>query len=289
MHTHTDLRRPGGTIASYRGASIDRRKAPALNGCSTRLSLRARLFGHFELLCGDGVVRLGRNAKALSILKYLLSHRARPVSQDYLMGWLWPESDPQRARWSLNSAIYSLRRLLRGELSHESSSDYVLFDKGHYRLNPAVEVWTDIDEFEARYKRGRHLEKAGRKPEAAVEYEEAVELYRGDYLIEDLYEDWTMVERERLASAYIDMLGRLAGHYMDTERYQESIQTCYRLLEKDGCHEYGHRLLMDCYVHLGLRERALRQYRLLETTLERDRGMEPQQETQILRQRLLGR
>jgi hypothetical protein len=49
-------------------------------------SVRARFFGHFEVFCGDEVVALGRNGKALTILKYLLAQRTRPVSQDYLMG-----------------------------------------------------------------------------------------------------------------------------------------------------------------------------------------------------------
>ena len=75
-------------------------------------ALRARFFGHFELLCDEEPVPLGRNGKALSILKYLLANRSRPVSQDHLMGWLWPESSLKKARWSLNSAIYGLRKHL---------------------------------------------------------------------------------------------------------------------------------------------------------------------------------
>jgi two-component SAPR family response regulator len=98
-------------------------------------------------------------------------------------------------------------------------------------------VWTDVDEFDERYETGRRLEKRGDLEAAAVEYERAIELYRGDYLIEDLYDDWTMVERERLSNAYTDMLGRLAVYYVETGEYQESIKACYRVLEKDRCHE----------------------------------------------------
>jgi hypothetical protein len=63
---------------------------------AARIGLRAHFFGHFELLCEGKPLQLGRNGKALSILKYLLANRPRPVSQDHLMGWLWPKSSPKR-------------------------------------------------------------------------------------------------------------------------------------------------------------------------------------------------
>ncbi|HZC19737.1 MAG TPA: hypothetical protein VE225_08485, partial [Rubrobacteraceae bacterium] len=69
-----------------------------------RLHVRVRFLGRFEIFHDGGVVSLGRNVKALAILRYLLARRAHPVPQDYLMGWLWPESGLKRARWSLNSA-----------------------------------------------------------------------------------------------------------------------------------------------------------------------------------------
>jgi two-component SAPR family response regulator len=160
--------------------------------------------------------------------------------------------------------------------------NYILLEEGYYRLCPTVRVETDIDEFDVSYEQGRRLEKTHRTEEAAAEYEKAIELYRGDYLVEDLYEDWTMVERERLANAYVDMLGRLAIHYMEAGQYQEAIRASYRLLEKDRCHEDSYRVLMRCYVSLGLRGRALRQYRLCEKVLLQEYGTAPSSETQSL-------
>jgi LuxR family maltose regulon positive regulatory protein len=124
-------------------------------------------------------------------------------------------------------------------------------------------------------------------PAAAVEYERPIDLYRGDYLIEDLYEDWTMVERERLSNAYMDMLGRLAVHYMETGQYQESIRGCYRVLEKDRCHEDSYRLLMRCYACLGLRGRAMHQYRMCKQVLGQEYGTSPSPETRTLYASLL--
>src|SRR5918995_4348919 len=250
-------------------------------------TLQVRLFGHFEMLCDGETMPLGRNGKALTILKYLLANHTRPVSQDHLMGWLWPESNLKKARWSLNSAIHGLRKLLSG-CSTSVSMNYVFLEDGYYRLSPSVRVTTDVDDFDKHHERGRRLEKDSRMREAAIEYEKAVELYRGDYLIEDLYEDWTMVERERLANAYMDVLDRLAIHYMEVGQHQESIRVCYRILEKDRCHEDSYRLLMRCYARLGLWERALRQYRLCERILSQEYGMNPSPKTQALYESLLG-
>jgi DNA-binding SARP family transcriptional activator len=249
-------------------------------------SLQVRFFGHFEISCEGDAIPLGRNGKALTILKYLLANRSRPVSQDHLMGWLWPESNLKKARWSLNSAIHGLRKLLGG-CSSGLPADYVTLDDGYYHLSGTARIWTDVDEFDERYEKGRRFEREGRMPAAAAEYEKAIELYRDDYLIEDLYDDWTMVERERLSNAYMDMLGRLAAYYMETGQYQESIRGCYRVLEKDRCHEDSYRLLMRCYARLGLRGRALHQYRMCQQILGQKYGMSPSPETSSLYTSLL--
>ena len=252
-----------------------------------RVHLRVRFLGRFELLRdGEEVAPLSRGGKAVSVLKYLLAGGSRPVSQDYLMGWLWPESDLKRARWSLNSTVYSLRKLLN--VGATSPDPVVLFEEGCYRLCPSVRVSSDVHEFDARCERGRSLEAAGRRGEAAAAYEEAVALYRGDYLAEDLYEDWTMIERDRLTNAYLDALDRLADHHARNGRLWEAVRACHRVLDKDSCHEHAHRRLMEYYVRLGLRGRSLHQYRLCRRLLEHACDMEPSPETVSLYHNLLG-
>jgi DNA-binding SARP family transcriptional activator len=262
--------------------------APATGAVPARLCLEVHFFDRFEVLCEGKAVNLCySNTKGLAILRYLLAHPSRPISQDYLMGWLWPESDLKRARWSLNSTIRALRKALRYSRSPISSVDYILFEDGYYCLSPTVQVWTDTEAFDAFYERARLLEKAQRMPEAAAEYARAVELYRGEYLSEDLYEDWTMIERERLANTYVDMLHRLATYYAKTDQYHKSIQACYQLLKSDPSHEDSYRLLVHCYVQLGMRTRALRQYQLCKQVLKRKFNVHPSSETEALYQSIL--
>jgi DNA-binding SARP family transcriptional activator len=94
------------------------------------------------------------------------------------MSWLWSESEPKRARWSLNSTICTLRKILAGAQMPVVSPIRVVLEKGYYRLSPDVRVSSDRDEFDARSSNDYGLEKAGQIQEAVAEYEKAVELYR---------------------------------------------------------------------------------------------------------------
>ena len=80
---------PSFTKRTYHGGASTGREDSSATALSV---LRARFFGHFELFCDGEPVHLRRNGKTLTILKYLLVNSPRPVSQDHLMGWLWPES-----------------------------------------------------------------------------------------------------------------------------------------------------------------------------------------------------
>jgi LuxR family maltose regulon positive regulatory protein len=270
----------------YYSVTIYNHEAPIRNTVTDQPYLQVRFFGQFETLCNGDPVSLGRNGKALAIFTYLLAHRDRPVYRDRLMELLWPESTPEKARSSLNVAICTLRKLL---------SDYsagvqncILLEENYYRLCPTVRVVTDVDEFDLRYEQGRRVEKTN-QIEASAEYEKAIELYRGDYLLNHLYEDWTMVERERLSNVYMDMLERLAAYYKETEQLRECVRICYRILEKDRGHENSHLLLTEVYALRGSYGRALRQYKLFTGVLESSCGTEPSAETRKRFEKVLGR
>jgi two-component SAPR family response regulator len=253
----------------------NRQDASSLGAFPDRPRMWVQLLGRFQVTCCCGIVLRTSNAKAMAIFKRLLTHQPPSVSQDYLMGRLWPEVNIDRARWSLSSTIRALRELLSSCSKLARSSEALVFEDGYYHLSSAVEVLTDVDEFDAHYERGRCLQNESLTVEAATEYNQAAGLYQGDYLGENFNEDWTIIERERLASAYMDILDRLARYYLEDGQRWESIQTCHTLLKKDPCYEAAYHLLMECYLRLGLRTRALDQYRLCRHMLRRVHDTEP--------------
>ncbi len=125
------------------------------------------------------------------------------------MAWLWPESNLTRARSSLSSAVHMLRKSLSSEEPRNvDASDFIVFVDGQYSISKRVQISSDVQEFSDLYLRGCRLEETHGSRAACPEYEKAIELYRGDYLVEDLHEEWTMVERERLIYLYVDTLDR---------------------------------------------------------------------------------
>lgn len=269
-----------------KGSIAECSRGPTQDTDAAQPCIEVRFFGRFEVFCDGRNLPLSRNTKVVAILKYLLAHRSRSVTRDYLMGWLWPESNLKRARGALNTSIHALRKSLDSRPLPAGYSSYVMLEEGRYSLCPAVRVWTDADEFDSSYDEGRSMERAEGMSAAVAKYERAVELYRGDYLAEDLYEEWTMIERQRFANTYVDVLHRLSDYYADTEQYSKCIGACYKILKKDAYYEAAHRLLMSCYARLGMRTQALQQYRLYERMLRRAFNAEPAVQTRALYQEI---
>lgn len=247
-------------------------------------NLYARLFGRFEVFGRGGRLELGKNGRAIAILKRLLTEKLHVASQDLLMYQLWPDSSPRKARWSLNSSVYALRRLMDGWPGVPAGC--IVLERGYYRLSPSLRMMSDVEEFDDHRERGRWFERLARMPEAIREYEMASGLYTGDYLVEDLYDDWTMIERERVAGEYVDIMESLASYYADAGEPRKSIEACYRLLAREPCHEESYRLLMHCYARRRLLKQALHQYRVCEQILRATHGGSPGQETKELYERL---
>lgn len=254
---------------------------------AVRPALQVRFFGFFEVFYENGSLPLGHNGRALNILKYLMVRGQRPVSRDFLMDWLWPKSTLRKARWSLNSAIYDLRRTLDHWPDATGASEIISHKNGYYALSPEIQLYTDIRAFDDHRANARRLEMEQNKEASAKEREKAVALYRDDYLVEDLYEDWTMIERERLSNSYLEMLSQLAGHYEKAGQFRDSIHRCYQTLDKDPCNEASYQRLMSCYAHLGLWSRAFDQYRLCKQVLEQQYALTPSPETKNLYKKLL--
>jgi two-component SAPR family response regulator len=116
--------------------------------------------------------------------------------------------------------------------------------------------------------------------------QKAVELYRGDYLPESLYEPWLAEERERLASTFLELADRLTEMYIAQGQYAEAIDLSQRVLTRDKCWERAYRHLMLAYERLGDRGQIGRTYQRCAQALRDELDVSPSPETQELYEKL---
>ena len=112
--------------------------------------------------------------------------------------------------------------------------------------------------------------------------------YRGDYFLDEQTLDWALAERERLLTRYLLALERLSQIWMSQGRFDAAAECCQRLLDRDEFREDMHCHLIRCYLALGRRSDALRQFQRCATILAQELGLQPMLETQELLQRING-
>lgn len=230
---------------------------------------------------GDAQVKIP-SSRSLSLFKYLLIHHKQAIPREILMDKFWPDAEPETARNSLNVAIHSLRQ----HLHTVSDVPLIVFEAGSYGLTPNLQVWIDVEEFEQAHQTGQRLETRNQKAAAIAEYECAVSLYQGDFLEENPYEEWTILDRERLRIAYLDTLDRLSQIYFEEEHYSACRTACQLILIKDPCREDAHCLLMRCYSRQRQPHLALYQYQVCVEALRGELQVEPAPETTQLYNRI---
>lgn len=248
---------------------------------STDIPMAVHMLGPFSLMIGDMVVNLPPS-RGLSVLKYLLLHHRQKTSREILMDVFWGEAEPETARNNLNVAMHSLRKALRAVIF----LPMIIYENGAYGLDPNLEVWLDVEEFEECIRAGNRFEARGQLTSAVSQYETAISLYQGDLLEQNPYEEWTIHDRERLRVVYLDTIDRLSQIYFKRENYAACITTCQRILSYDPCREDAYCLLMRCYSRQGQGNLALRQYQNCVNALRTELEVDPSPETTKLYNRI---
>lgn len=145
--------------------------------------------------------------RVLALLALVASAAPYPIGREKLLGFLWPESNSERARASLRQAIFSLRRDLGEELFLTESAGGLQLDSSQV----TVDVW----DFSAAISRQA--------------FADAVTAYRGPFLegfsVPGLSEfsAWAEAEREKLQGQYLSALDSLSVQAEQSGRYDEAV------------------------------------------------------------------
>jgi predicted ATPase/DNA-binding SARP family transcriptional activator len=244
--------------------------------------LRVMLLGGFRVTLGGFAIpdERWRLRKGRALVKLLALAPGHQMHREQLCDHLWPEMGPADAANNLHHTLHLVRRVLVAPGgSGVSALPYARFQGALLTLAPPGALWVDVNAFEA-------ASEAARTSRDPLAYRAALDLYAGDLLPEDRYEDWAAPRRDALRQRYLALLGELAELYVARGEPDPAGATLERLLAADPAHEAAHRGLMRLYARAGDRQRALRQYDRLREALERELGMEPDPESRRLREEI---
>jgi predicted ATPase/DNA-binding SARP family transcriptional activator len=245
------------------------------------------LLGSLQVTRGGEPVRDFGYDKVRALLAFLAVEADRPHRREELAALLWPEADDEAARHGLRQALATLRRAI-GEATADSPSLLVMRDA--IGFDRSSELWVDVSALEAL------LDACDRHPhrhadgcvECAQRLEEAVALYRGDFLtgfapaLGATFEEWALSQRERLRRRVLEALARLGAYHLQRGKLERARDAIERQLVLDPWRESAHRELMRIHWQRDERAAALAQYDRCRRSLADELGVEPEAETTAL-------
>jgi DNA-binding SARP family transcriptional activator len=232
--------------------------------------LAVKLLGQFEVRL-DGIAIDIPSRTAQSLLAYLISNPGISFRREQLAGVLWPDSTEANSKGYLRNAIWRIRKTLK-DISSDNS-DYILSNKINITFNHKLPFWVDT----------QALEKS--KGQSAQELLEETSLYHGE-LLPGFYEDWVVLERERLRTVFDRKMHRLLQFLIDEKSWEQVIEQAERWISLGETPEPAYRALMIAYASLGDKGKALTTFMRCLDALEHELGVGPTEETIRLEKRI---
>ncbi len=233
--------------------------------------LQIHLLGAFVIqLRGKSLAQKDwKSQQTQTIAKILLANHDKVITSDHLIETLWPDDPPNATRSRLHVRISQLRNGLKDKKA------LLRTVHGGYIFELDDTCWLDIEVFQSLVNQGARLQAEGQPQKAISAYEQAEHIYRGDFLAEDLYADWTFALREFYRERYLSLLIELAESYAQQGRYRVAITRLRQALAQDSLRETIYIRLMLYHYFAGERAQALQTYDRCKTVLAESLGVTP--------------
>ncbi len=247
-----------------------------------------RLFGGLELSIGGRAVRERdwRKRKARLLFAMLAIRRGQDVPRDQLFEYLWPDMDAERAKNNLYVVWSTMKAALVGEADKGAPCPYIESAGGVCKTVREA-VRTDVDEFENLILVAREAEAAGQPSTALRAYERIADLYRGDLLPGDVYDDWFATLRDHYRSSFVDAMLRATALLMTADDPGNALIYARRAIQCDPFREDLFQAALRCQIAAGQRSSAIDTYFQCRDNLAEELGLDPSVETRALYDQIL--
>jgi DNA-binding SARP family transcriptional activator len=216
-----------------------------------------------------------RSQQLWNLFKYILTYRNKRIIQESFFDILWSEKECDNPVKALQNLIYRLRMLLNYEGINKDGESIINYSQGCYSWNKEFHYWTDVDEFEDRYKRAKAFEKSDNFFNAIECYQKALMLYKGEYLSEDSCNEWVTPIRNYYHRIYMDIIDKLTKLLKHYGRTKDILKVCEGALMIQPFEESIHLLYIEALIEFGNIKQAQSQYEYVTSMLYKEMGVKP--------------
>jgi predicted ATPase/DNA-binding SARP family transcriptional activator len=225
-----------------------------------------------------------------ALLAYLAAHQGIPQRRDTLAGLLSPDRTDQEALTYLRNRLTRLRSSLGDD---RAKPPWLAVDRKEIALRAGHDIGIDLTEFAQRLaavESHPHRQLAG-CPTCLAHLQAAVNLVRGELLAglnfpSELWESWLVAQREHVQQRALDAMTRLREARIALGEWPAVLEIAQAQLGLEPWLEAAHRARMQALVQLGDRNAALAQYEECVHLLWDELGVEPEDETTELFERI---
>jgi DNA-binding SARP family transcriptional activator len=172
-------------------------------------------------------------------------------------GHLWPDVPEAHAHGSLRSALWRLNKVAPGLIEVSGSA-----------LRLAVGVRVDVRDL------NDWAQRAIAPPGGADDVAVPDAALLGD-LLPGWYDDWVLLERERLRQLRMQALEAVAARLAFLGRHCEALEAAYAAVRAEPLRESAHRTVVRVHLAQGNLAEALRAYEFFRTLVHEELGVPP--------------
>lgn len=256
---------------------------------ATVQNLRINTLGRFDLEKGEQSLYAQTNhaKKIWELFAFLFTYRGKSFTPEALVDQLWLGESYQDPRATLRRQMHRMRKLLNETTL--DSDQFILFSNGSYRWNPQISVDVDVDVFESLIKQGEaHLNKSNYDPLAALKpFEQAIDLYKGDYLPDFTDQHWVFSVRHQYRRLYLKAVDYALQLQKSLNLSEAMIETASKAVQIDIYEEHFHHVYLDALLGQGNTKEALVHYEYITRFYYQEMGVSPSPQLKQLYKRLL--
>jgi len=242
---------------------------------------KVKMLGSFSVQYGEKSIddKTSRTRKVWLLLAYLLYHRNRSISQKELIDLLWEDGEekdnPQNA---LRTTFHRVRSLLN-QLYDTAGHDLIVHQNGGYTINPEFVIDLDVLRFDALLKEGADAESDEKRVEA---YQQAIALYRDDFLVKLSSESWARSVSLHYHEMYVQAVKETLVLLEKSQRRKDAVDLCSYALKIEPYSEEIYLHMMANLLAMGEKREAISVYEKLSKIFLADFGVLPSEEIRKL-------